>query len=237
MKMSIYENIKGFVPSSLVDWDGKVVSVIFLSGCNFRCKFCSNKDLIINPGKLKTIDFKEIKKYLERNKDFVDGVVISGGEPSLYSGIEDLCRELKELGFLVKIDTNGSNPDMLKELLDKKLVDFVAMDIKTSFSKYKELTGWDDIDKIKKSIELTSKFPDYEFRITVFPGLNKEDLLEVARYLQENQANKALFLQQFRNDSCLDKEFEAKPAYKKEQLEEFSYLIKPFFEKSGIRNL
>lgn len=234
-KMTI--EIKGFVPNSLVDWDGKVVSVIFLAGCNFRCKFCSNKDLVFNPEKMETIDFSKIENYLKRNKEFVDGVVISGGEPTLHSELIDLCQEIKNLGFKVKIDTNGSNPEMLKILLDEKLVDFVAMDIKTSFEKYKEIAGFDGIEKIKKSIFIVKNFPDYEFRITVFPGINKEDLVEIAGYLKEKNAGKAFFIQQFRNDECLDKSFEKIKPYKKEKLEEFLSLIKNNFEKAGIRNI
>ncbi|MEK6827160.1 MAG: anaerobic ribonucleoside-triphosphate reductase activating protein, partial [Nanoarchaeota archaeon] len=171
--------IKGFVPTSLVDWDGKVVSVIFVSGCNFRCGYCSNKDLVLHPENLKSIELKYILEYLGNNKEFIDGVVISGGEPTLYSETVKLCEEIKKLGFKIKLDTNGSNPEILKEFfLDKNLVDYVAMDIKTNFEKYKELTNSDiDVEKIKKSIFIVSQFPEYEFRITLSPSIKKEDLL------------------------------------------------------------
>lgn len=235
--MSIFKNIKGFTASSLVDWDGKVSSVIFLGGCNFKCSYCSNKELVISPEKIKSIDFKDIKKTLDKNMDFVDGIVITGGEPTIYSDLPDLCQEIKNLGFKVKLDTNGSNPEMLQDLLDKKLVDSAAMDIKTSFGKYRKVAGCEvDLEKIKKSIEIISKFPEYEFRSTVFPDISREDLAEIADYLKEKNASQAFFIHQFRNDSCLDEKYEKIKPYSKEELEDFLNLIKNKFEKSGIRN-
>jgi pyruvate formate lyase activating enzyme len=233
----IKDNIKGFVASSLVDWDGKVVSVIFLAGCNFRCGYCSNKDIVLEPDKIKTISWKEIKNYLENNKDFVDGVVITGGEPTLYDDLPELINEIKNLGFLIKIDTNGSNPEMLQELLDRKLLDSIAMDIKAGFQKYKDIVNVDlNLEKIKKSILIVKKFPDYEFRITLFPGINKEDLIEIASFLKENNANKAFFIQQFRNDECLDSAFEDIKPYKKTELESFIEIFNEF-GKFGVRNI
>lgn len=234
----MFQNIKGFIPTSLVDWEGKVVSVIFVPGCNFKCGFCSNKDLVLNPEKLETISFERIKEYLSRNNEFVDGVVISGGEPTIYPEIEKLCNEIKNLGFKVKIDTNGSNPEILKLLLDKKLVDYVAMDIKTDFEKYKKVTNSDiDTEKIKKSISLVSMFPEYEFRTTIFPKIEKQDLIKIAEYLKKNNMNRAFFLHQFRPDVCIDKELEKEKPYPSEKILEFHDTIKSFFEKSGVRNL
>ena len=236
--MAIFENIKGFIPTSLVDWDGKVVSVIFTPNCNFKCRFCSNRDLVLNSEKLKSIDFKDIREYLSRNKEFVDGVVISGGEPTIYPDIEKLCEEIKKLGFKIKIDTNGSNPEMLKVLLDKKLVDYIAMDIKTDFEKYKEIVNSDiDTEKIKESISILSQFPEYEFRTTIFPGVEEKDLIKIAEYLKENNANKGFFIQQFRPEICIDEELEKEKPYSKEKILEFYESVKNFFEKSGIRNL
>lgn len=236
--VGVIKMIKGFVPTSLVDWEGKVVSVIFVPGCNFKCGFCSNKDLVLNPEKLTTIKFEEIKDYLLKNNEFVDGVVISGGEPTIYQGIIELCEEIRKLGFKVKMDTNGSNPEVLKKLLEKNLVDYVAMDIKTEFGKYREVVNANiDTEKIKQSIFLVSKFPEYEFRITIFPGVEEEDLIKIAEYLKENKANKGFFMHQFRPDACIDKEFEKKKPYSKEKIMEFYERIKNFFEKSGVRNL
>lgn len=230
-------DIKGFVPNSLVDWDGKVASVIFLGGCNFRCKFCSNKELVINNEKVKSMPFANIKNYLENNIDFIDGVVITGGEPTLNESLPELCREIKKLGLKVKLDTNGTSPEMIKELLDNDLVDFIAMDIKTSFENYKEIVGVEvDMEKIKKSIELLRDFGNYEFRITMFPEISKEDLVKIAKYLKEKNANKAFFIQQFRQEECLDEEAEKIKPYKKEQLESFAREIEGYFEKIKVRN-
>jgi pyruvate formate lyase activating enzyme len=126
---------------------------------------------------------------------------------------------------------------MLKELLDKKLVDFVAMDIKTSFENYKKIAGFDDIEKIKKSISLVSGFPEYEFRITLFPEIKKEDLIKISSYLKENNANKSFVLQQFRNWSCIDKNAEEIKPYTKQEIENFLGLIRQYFKKSGVRNI
>jgi len=234
----IYENIKGFVPMSLVDWDGKVSCVIFLAGCNFKCKFCHNKELVLEPAKLKSISLEEIKNYLSNNKEFIDGVVITGGEPCIYEELPDLCEEIKKLGFKLKIETNGAYPGMLKVLLDKKLVDFVSMDIKTSFENYKEITNFDiDIEKIKKAILLISNFPDYEFRITLYPEIKKEDLIKIAEYLKNAGANKAFFIQQFRAENCIDEDAEKFKPYSTHELDGFLEDIKPYFKKAGLRNI
>ncbi|MBM3234167.1 anaerobic ribonucleoside-triphosphate reductase activating protein [Candidatus Pacearchaeota archaeon] len=229
--------IKGFAPSSLVDWDGKIAAAIFLPYCNFKCKFCSNKELVLSPEKLKTIPFSEIKEKLEKNREFIDGVVISGGEPTINPEIVKLCTEIKNLGFKVKLDTNGSSPEMISELIEKKLVDYVAMDIKTSFKNYGKITGFSDTEKIKKSIEIIKKFPEYEFRMTLFPEIKKEDLIEISEYLKKQEANKSFFLQQFRNWSCIDENAEKIKPYSKDEIESFLELIKPYFDKSGIRNI
>lgn len=236
--MGIYENIKGFVLTSLVDWDGKVSAVIFLAGCNFRCSYCSNKELVVSPEKIKSIPFERIAGDLKKNNDFVDGVVITGGEPTIYPDLPDLCKEISNLGFKIKLDTNGTNPEMLKELLDKKLVDYVAMDIKTCFGKYKEIVNADvDLEKIKKSISVVSKFPNYEFRTTLFPKISKGDLIEIAKYLKENKANRAFFIHQFRHENCIDEKAEKMKPYSKEEIGNFSEIIKPYFIKAEIRNI
>ena len=150
--MSIKDNIKGFVPTSLVDWDGKVASVIFLAGCNFRCGYCSNKDLVLSPEKLKAIKFEDIKKYLEKNKDFVDGVVITGGEPTIYKDFPELCKEIKNLGFKVVLSDLFSN---IKEQRFGIIIfnpPYLPLDRKEPKSSRSETTGG------KKGNELAIKF-------------------------------------------------------------------------------
>ena len=230
--------IKGFVPNSLTDWDGKVSSVIFLAGCNFRCKYCHNKNLVERFDLLEDVSIKNIKDYLVKNSDFIDGVVITGGEPCMYSWINELCQEIKSLGFDIKLETNGSFPEKLHELINLKLVDFVAMDLKSSFENYQNIVNSEvNIEKIKQSILILKEFGNYEFRITMFPEIEKEDLIKISSYLKQAQANKALFLQQFRNENCLDDQANSIKPYQKEQLESFLELIKQDFVKSGLRNL
>ena len=174
-------DVKGFVEVSFVDWDGEISSVIFLPNCNFRCPFCHNVNLVLRPEKLDTIPFEYIETQLVRNRGWVDGVCITGGEPTLHDGLPELCAKIKEMGFLVKLDTNGTNPSMLKELVDRKLVDYVAMDIKAPLTekKYSKATGVKSenlLENVKESVKvlMESKI-DYEFRTTVVPSIHSAD--------------------------------------------------------------
>jgi pyruvate formate lyase activating enzyme len=233
--------IKGIVPTSLSDWDGKISYVIFLPGCNFRCGFCHNKDLVLYPEKKESISFETIQNDLETAKKhkFVGGVVITGGEPTIYNDLPDLCKKIKDLGFPVKLDTNGSNPEMLEQLLEKNLLDYIAMDIKTSFKKYQKAVNFEiDVEKIKKSIDLVSRLPDYEFRMTYIPGVaDHADLLEIAKYLKEKGANKKFFLQQFKSGECLDEKFDNVRPYSEVEFKNSLSLIEGYFEKCGLRNI
>jgi pyruvate formate lyase activating enzyme len=194
-------DIKGFLDVSFVDWDGKVCSVIFLSKCNFRCPFCHNVNLVLYPETLETIPFEIIEKNLKRQKDWIDGVCITGGEPTLNSTLPDLCSKIKKMGFLVKLDTNGTNPTMLKELVDSKLVDYIAMDIKAplTLEKYSKATDVNTeklLENVKTSIQILKESNiDYEFRTTVVPTLHKVD--DVKQICQSLQGCKKYVLQEF----------------------------------------
>jgi pyruvate formate lyase activating enzyme len=136
----------------------------------------------------------------------------------------------------VKLDTNGTNPEMLKDILDKRYVDFVAMDIKCGFENYEKITcSKVDIETIKKSIDLVKKFPNYEFRITIAPGITKDDIVKIGEYLRSRHANKILVLQQFRPDKCLDKKLEIFPKTSDSILDDFANIAKQYFEKVVIR--
>ena len=183
--------IKGFIDVSFVDWDSKISSVIFLPNCDFRCPFCHNLNLVFSPEKLDTIPFEHVENQLERQRGWIDGVCITGGEPTLHSNLPELCSRLKKMGFLVKLDTNGSNPAMIKELMDKKLVDYIAMDIKAPLTaeKYSKATGVNAeklLENVKKSIEtLLGSSMDYEFRTTVVPTLhNLDGIKQICRSLK-----------------------------------------------------
>ena len=183
-------DIKGFIDVSFVDWDGKISSVIFLPNCNFRCPFCHNLNLVFNPEKLDTIPFEHVKNQLERQRGWTDGICITGGEPTLHSDLPELCSRLRKMGFQVKVDTNGTNPSMLKKLVKNGIIDYVAMDIKAPLTveKYSEASGVKAekmLEKVKESVEiLLGSSMDYEFRTTVVPRLHdEEDIEQICRSL------------------------------------------------------
>ena len=174
-----------------MDWDGKISSVLFLPTCNFLCPFCHNVNLVLCTEKLDTIPFEYIEDQLKKQKGWTDGVCITGGEPTLHSSLPELCSRIKKMGLMVKLDTNGTNPTMLKELMDMKLVDYVAMDIKAplTIEKYSKATGVNAeklLENVKESIRLLMESGiDYEFRTTVVPSIHSlEDIKQVCRSLK-----------------------------------------------------
>jgi pyruvate formate lyase activating enzyme len=179
-------DVKGLIDISFVDWDGKISSVLFLPTCNFRCPFCHNVNLVLCPEKLDTIPFGYIEDQLKKQKGWTDGVCITGGEPTLQRDLPELCSRIKKMGFMVKLDTNGTNSIMLKELMDMKLLDYVAMDIKAplTIEKYSKATGVNSeklLENVKESIRLLMESGiDYEFRTTVVPLIHSlEDIKQV----------------------------------------------------------
>ncbi len=184
-----WSSVKGFQPISLCDWPGKVSAVLFIAGCNLRCPTCHNKELAFFHKKLSPVPREEVLSYLKKRKGWIDGIVISGGEPTLID-LEGLITELKkEVGLPIKVDTNGMRPEVVKNLVKKELVDLFAVDIKGPWNKYPELTGGrcdfkSAENKIKEIIELAKKNPSkFYFRITKVPLLNDEDIKEVEKYL------------------------------------------------------
>lgn len=180
--------LKGLQKTTLLDFPGKLACTVFTSGCNFRCPFCHNASLVTRPSEVENISVENFFSYLEKRKGLLDGVCITGGEPMINKDIEDFIKSIKETGLLVKLDTNGSFPDRLEGLLDSGLVDYVAMDIKNSLSKYAHTAGVDpdfDTDCILRSINIImNKAKEYEFRTTVVRELHdKEDILSIAQML------------------------------------------------------
>ena len=187
--------IGGFLKLSTIDYPGKVSSVIFTQGCNFACPYCHNYKLIHEEGKL--IDNCYVISTIYKRRALIDAVTISGGEPTIQSGLSEMCQELKDMGLQVKLDTNGSNPAILQSLIDNHLVDFVSMDIKTPIDDYC-FAPKDFSPQIKKSIEILLGSPvDYEFRTTcVSPFVCKEN---AARIGQDIKGAKKMVLQQARS--------------------------------------
>ena len=176
--------IKNFVPLSCVDWDGKVSAVIFLPNCNFRCPFCYNTALVLSPEKLETKPFKEIRQHLRKNKGWLDGIVITGGEPTINEKLPSFCEQIKELGLGVKLDTNGTNPAMLERLVEEALVDYVALDVKAplnveAYSKAAGVNAENLMAQVEKTVHiLLEGSVDYEFRTTLVPTIHCEEDME-----------------------------------------------------------
>ena len=192
--------IGGLQKMTLLDYPGKAACTIFLSGCNFKCPFCHNRDLVFIPERYEYFDVNDIMEYLEKRKGILDGVAISGGEPLLQENLHTLIERIRELGYQIKLDTNGAYPKRLKEVVEKRLVDYVAMDIKNSPDKYARTLGMNPesfcLDPIRESVEyLKSSNVEHEFRTTVVRELHTaEDLLEIGRWLGENET---YYLQQY----------------------------------------
>lgn len=229
-------NIGGLQKTSLLDYPDTISAIIWAIGCDFRCPFCYNKDLVL--GKVGTIPEEELLSFLEKRKGMLEGLVITGGEPLMQKDIVQFVEKVKKLGYLIKIDTNGMYPEKLKELIDKKLVDYVAMDVKAPKNKYDKLTDVKtDIKKIEKSIEIikNSKL-DYQFKTTFVPGLlTKEDIISIAKWLE---GSKRFYLQQFKNDAPLiSSKLQNVAPYSKEKLIETLNDIKSYFENCDVRGI
>lgn len=199
--------ISGLQKLTLLDFPNHVACTIFLKGCNFRCPFCQNKDLVFPEAKTTYYTEEEILDFIEKRKNVLDGVCFTGGEPTLHKDLADFMKKVKMLGLKVKLDTNGYNPDALIDLVNNKLVDYVAMDIKNSFQKYDLTTGikFVDTSKIQKSIDFLKRgIIPYEFRTTVVKEYhNVSDFIDIAKTLQG--ASK-YYLQKFEDsDTCISR--------------------------------
>lgn len=171
--------IKGFLKTSFLDWEGKVSAVVFLPGCNFRCGFCHNWLLVADFDKIPDVPVEYVLSFLEENADFVDGVCITGGEPCLHeTDVIEFAKKVRDIGLGLKLDTNGSMPDVLNKLLNADVFDYVAMDVKAPLDaeKYRAVCSVNiDIEKIKESIKMLKDFGNYEFRTTYIPELHTEE--------------------------------------------------------------
>lgn len=225
--------IKGFIKHSLIDYPGKISSIVFVAGCNFRCGYCYNKHLVLDSKDIPEIKKEDVLGYLRDKQKWIDAVVISGGEPLIYD-LEEFIVEVRRLGYLVKVDTNGSMPVALKNLLDKKLIDYVAMDIKATWENYSKVCGVDvDLEKIKKSIELVKNSGvDYEFRCTVLPEFNENDICRIAKMLNNP---KRLCLQQFKPITTVDENYLKKKPKSNEELKGFKHILKNYAGEIIVR--
>ena len=226
-------NIAGVQKVTLLDYPGKVACEIFTQGCNFECPFCQNSSLIpiTNTGEFSE---EEIFEYLVLRKKILDGVVITGGEPTVQKDLKGFIKKIKDLGLLVKLDTNGGNPKVLQELIDEKLVDYVAMDIKNIFNKYNITAGKKiNLDNIKKSIEIlkASKI-DYEFRTTIIKEMHSlDDIVSICKLVGDAK----YYLQNFEDsENVIDHSLHG---FSREELLFIDKYLKDVFPNVEIRAL
>lgn len=230
-------NIGGLQKLTLIDYPGKIAATIFTVGCNFSCPYCHNPE-IVDPEKSKDhprFSEQEVLEFLAGRQGMLEGVCLTGGEPTIYADLPDFIQQIKNMGYLVKLDTNGTNPLMLESLLDLGLIDFVAMDIKAPLEKYKKIVGPQvRLENIQRSVELVRQAPDYEFRTTALPRLHsKKDFLSIGRWLE---GSKRYYLQQFRPNKTLDSVFEKEKPFEEDELANICQALKMYFNVCEIRS-
>jgi len=223
-------NFSAIQKTSLIDYPNRIASVLFTSGCNLRCPYCHNWRVVLDP-KPPFLQEETALKILESRKQYVDAVVITGGEPTMHKDLPMFLRKLKEKGFAVKLDTNGFYPKVLEESLS--YVDYVALDVKTSLDKYVRL-GTKDVTPLLRTIEiLRTRKVEYEFRTTVVPGFVDEEDIAAIGEIVKNTRNFAL--QQFNPEDTLDKTFETVKPYSVNTVTGFSEILQKYVSEITIR--
>lgn len=231
---------KGFQKTSLLEYPGKISAVVWVGGCNFRCPFCYNREIVLNPAGGYSINEEGVSRYLQSRRSWLDGIVVTGGEPTIHETLPAFFEKVKELGYSIKLDTNGSNPKMLAELIEEHLVDYIALDVKAPLieAKYQVVAGTPGrgvIGEIERSIQLLLMGEiDYEFRTTVVPTLlSSEDVFLIAERIK---GAKRYFLQQFKpTNSHVDENYSELTPYPLELLEQIKRRIANYFGTCGVR--
>ncbi|MFA6194670.1 MAG: anaerobic ribonucleoside-triphosphate reductase activating protein [Patescibacteria group bacterium] len=238
--------IGGLEKLTLLDYPDHLAAIIFTQGCNFRCHFCYNPLLVLpleggdeknkKEKGFSAISHEDLFLFLTERFGRLEGVVITGGEPTLHPDLPDFIRKIKEIGYLVKLDTNGTNPDMLAGLIKAKLIDYIAMDLKAPLARYSEVVGVSlDCKNIEKSVKMIieSGLP-YEFRTTVVPGLLSQDDFEAMG--KSIQGAKKWYLQNFKSDTGLvDNDFKEKPGYSSKEMAEFAAIGRKHVDLCEVR--
>ncbi len=228
-------DIGGLQKVSLIDYPAKICAVLFVQGCNFRCPFCHNPELVDPALYHDCIPEEEIFSFLEKRKGILDAVSISGGEPTTQPDLFDFIERVKGMGYLVKIDTNGSHPEMLEKLIDRGLLDYIAMDVKAPLMRYREITGSDiKPARIKQSIKMIMDSGiEYEFRTTVVKSLlNKNDLRKIAGTIKDARR---YVLQKFVPSKSLDEKLLSKSTYSDEDFEAMKEYVKKYVGHVTVR--
>jgi len=232
--------IAGLQKTTLIDYPGKLACVVFLAGCNFRCPWCYSSELVLPLKIVKQprMSEQDFFNFLRERIGLLEGVVICGGEPTINKDLPQFIEKIKKLGYFVKLDTNGSNPEVLKNLAEVKLIDYVAMDIKSSLNNkiYKSIMGEGiELDDIKKSVDfLKNSGIDFEFRTTVVNTVHqREEFLEIAKWI--GGPNVKYYLQNFRAEKTIDPKFEKIEPFKEEFLKGIVKDILPYFKDCQVR--
>ncbi len=236
--------IHGMQKLTLLDYPGQLAAVLFTGSCDFRCPFCQNGSLVLAPQSEPVIPEQTIFSFLKKRAGVLTGVCVTGGEPTIHADLPQFLKKIKDLGYLVKLDTNGTNPGLVKQLAKEGLIDYVAMDIKSSRASYPKVSGIRDLDldPLQETIDfLMSSGLDYEFRTTVVKGLHtKADFLDIADWLK---GCRRYFLQSYRDSEYILQQVEGGndllelSAYSPEELEEFRQMILPSIPSAELRGV
>ena len=227
--------IGGLQEASLIDYPGKICCIIFTRGCNFRCPYCHNPELVESSRYGELLNEDDFFSFLKRREGKLDAVSVTGGEPTLQPDLTDFLKRVKKKGFAVKLDSNGSDPEKLKELLEQGLVDYAAMDVKAPLEAYERVVKAPvNAKTIRESIQIIKNIaPDYEFRTTwVRELLKPEDILEIAK---EIKGAKNYFLQNFVSSKTLSTEAESYTTFSEEDLEKIRPKLEKLVEKLNVR--
>lgn len=224
----------GMEKLSLVDYDGFVSATVFTGTCNFRCGFCHNAALVLDSANLDELPEKEVFDYLKKRKGILEGVCITGGEPTLQKDLPEFCEKIKNLGYSVKVDTNGTNPNVVKLLAENGLADYFAMDIKNDRENYAKIIGFDkyDTSAVEKSVEFfLAGGADYEFRTTLISEYHHaENMAKISEWIRGAEK---YFLQRFKSgDYCISQSLSP---VETEQAKSFAEIIKPFVKNVKLR--
>lgn len=228
--------INGFQKTTLLDYPKHIAATIFLGGCNMRCPFCHNATLVTKAAIQPVIATKDVLSYLSKRVKILEGICITGGEPTLYTDLPDFIKEVKSLGYKIKLDTNGTNPSMMKELVETGLIDYIAMDIKNSKEHYSISTGIKDfpIEAVSDSVSyLLNSDIEYEFRTTVVKEHHTEqDMLSIGKWIQ---GAKAYYLQSYKDSGDIIEP--GLHSHSKDTLLHYVNILTPYVSQVSLRGV